>query len=123
MFELGAVLLSHHRLEVPSSAAVWWRDPNVPLRRREILQGYHEVKITLRVPHAGQLGADGQAAAGIPGCSSRSSSSGSASSLPETAVGMNGIELREQSHEEALLSTIGKLSSLLPLPGNAICEE
>lgn len=30
---------------------------------------------------------------------------------PETALGVDGIELREQTHEEALLSTIGELCS------------
>lgn len=35
----------------------------------------------------------------------------SAAEPPETALGVDGIELREQTHEEALLSTIGKLRS------------
>ena len=62
------------------------------------LQDYHEVKIILRVPRTQQPAGAVRAA--------ESSSSGGAS-LPETAVGVNGIELREQTHEEALLSTIG----------------
>ena len=37
---------------------------------------------------------------------------------PETALGVDGIELREQTHEEALLNTIGKQrisEDLLPI--------
>ncbi|CAL5229415.1 g12736 [Coccomyxa viridis] len=63
-------------------------------------EDYHEVKIILRVPRSQQPAGPVRAAEG--------SSSGEAS-LPETAVGVNGIELREQTHEEALLSTIEKL--------------
>ena len=67
-----------------------------------VLQDYHEVKIILRVPRT-------QQSAGAA-CTAESTCSRDGS-LPETAVGVNGIELREQTHEEALLSTIGAVLS------------
>ena len=56
------------------------------------------MKIILRVPRNPQPAGSLRLA---------DSSSGGGASLPETAVGVNGIELQEQTHEEALLSTIG----------------
>ncbi|CAK0787193.1 hypothetical protein CVIRNUC_010409 [Coccomyxa viridis] len=65
-------------------------------------EDFHEIKITLRVPRSARLPADMQPAGS-------SSGSGEAGSAPESAVGVSGIELREQTHEEALLSTLEKL--------------
>ena len=43
--------------------------------------------------------------------------------MPETAVGVSGIELREQTHEEALLSTLGEPLQACALPCMlSVCE-
>lgn len=73
-------------------------------------QDYHEVKIVLRVPRARQPVADTRTVESMPGGSE---------ALPETAVGVNGIELREQTHEEALLSTLGELLQ----PGHCLAVQ
>ena len=65
------------------------------------LQDFHEIKITLRVPHLARPPAEVRPA-------ESGSGSGEAGSASETAVGVRGIELREQTHEEALLSTLGE---------------
>lgn len=66
-------------------------------------QDYHEVQLVLRVPRAPQPpplqpppAQPDQAAAQQP-----------SQAAGDSALGVDGIELREQSHEEALLSTIG----------------
>ena len=66
------------------------------------LQAFHEIKITLRVPRSARPPAEARPA------ESSSCSGAEAGSTPETAVGVSGIELREQTHEEALLSTLGE---------------
>ena len=65
------------------------------------LQDFHEIKITLRVPCSARPQAEMRPA-------DSSSGTAEAGDLPETAVGVSGIELREQTHEEALLSTLGE---------------
>lgn len=72
----------------------------------QFAQDYQEVKIILRVPRNQQPTTAAHTAESV--------ASGD-SSLPETAVGVNGIELREQTHEEALLSTIGAASPRLSI--------
>ena len=67
------------------------------------VQDFHEIKITLRVPRSARPPAETR-----PAESSSGSGGGEAGSAPETAVGVSGIELREQTHEEALLSTLGE---------------
>jgi hypothetical protein len=66
-----------------------------------LVQDYHEVRLVLRLPRQAQ-----QAASSAPsppaGCRP------APGQPPETALGVDGIELREQTHEEALLSTIGE---------------
>jgi len=62
-------------------------------------QDYHEVKLVLRVPRIAQPRA-------LPAAAKPS-----AAEPPETALGVDGIELREQTHEEALLNTIGELQA------------
>ncbi|CAL8464938.1 g4473 [Coccomyxa elongata] len=64
-------------------------------------QEYHEVRLVLRVPRNSQL---------QPSALPVSAAANAApSQAPETALGVDGIELREQTHEEALLNTIDKL--------------
>ena len=75
-------------------------------------QDYHEIRLVLRVPrsnHSQQNALTGSAAAKAP-----------ASHPPETALGVDGIELREQTHEEALLNTIGE-RLLLCSPAHTGC--
>ncbi len=64
------------------------------LTRVAVRQGqeYSEVQLVLRVPRWQPAPAPAAAARRPTG---------------DTALGVDGIELREQSHEEALLSTIG----------------
>ncbi len=68
-------------------------------------QEFHEVQLVLRMPRASRRPEQAPAAAPPPasGSAGREGARGAA----DTAVGVDGIELREQTHEEALLSTIG----------------
>lgn len=68
------------------------------------MQDYHEVRLVLRVPRNSQP----QASALPVSAAATAAAAAAPSQAPETALGVDGIELREQTHEEALLNTIGE---------------
>ena len=65
------------------------------------------MQLVLRVPRASRQPDQAPAAAPAPASSGGGSREGGAHGAADTAMGVDGIELREQTHEEALLSTIG----------------
>ena len=62
-------------------------------------QEFHEVRLVLRMPRV-----QPQPPQQLP---DRAASPTGGAGAGDSALGVDGIELREQSHEEALLSTIG----------------
>ena len=89
---MGAAAVEPPRLQSLAHAA---SDPETPRHAQD--QEYSEVSLVLRLPR--WRPAPPAAAAAGAGAPRRPAG--------DTALGVDGIELREQSHEEALLSTIG----------------